>query len=439
MARAERILRAACAALLFAAPLGAQQTAPKAVTLSDALKLSEQVQPAVIAAFGQVRSTEARVRSAKGAFLPSLSASSNGSRSFSEGPSRIDPVTQEVISGNSTNQSVSFGLSTGVTLFDGFRRNNDLRTARANQDAADANLVDAKFQNALTTTNAFFDALSAQQTLRVREASVRRAEEQLKVSVAKLQTGSATRSDSLRSLVQLGNARLQALQAQTTLATSEANLGRLIGSSERVAAVDDSALYRAVGAIDTTGLRAAANSSSPRVRNLDASVNAARASYSSSKAGYWPSLQLSAGTSWNGSQSNDYTLRQNRNLGLGLSWQIFNGFTREQGIAQAAVALDNAEATAAEARRQVQASLTQRLAELAAAREQVSISSTSVQAATEDVRVITERYKLGVATIVDVLTSQESLTQAEIDAVTARFTYLRAKAQIEALIGRSLQ
>ena len=42
------------------------------------------------------------------------------------------------------------------------------------------------------------------------------------------------------------------------------------------------------------------------------------------------------------------------------------------------------------------------------------------------------------ATIVDVLTSQESLTQAEVDAVNARFDYLRAKAQIQALIGRQL-
>ena len=44
----------------------------------------------------------------------------------------------------------------------------------------------------------------------------------------------------------------------------------------------------------------------------------------------------------------------------------------------------------------------------------------------------------GAATIVDVLTSQEALSQAEVDAVTARFNYLRAKAQIEALVGRSL-
>jgi outer membrane protein TolC len=42
------------------------------------------------------------------------------------------------------------------------------------------------------------------------------------------------------------------------------------------------------------------------------------------------------------------------------------------------------------------------------------------------------------ATIVDVLTSQEALNQAEVDAVTARFDYVRARAAISALIGRTL-
>jgi outer membrane protein TolC len=36
------------------------------------------------------------------------------------------------------------------------------------------------------------------------------------------------------------------------------------------------------------------------------------------------------------------------------------------------------------------------------------------------------------------LTSQEALSQAEVDVVNARFDYLRAKAQLEALIGRNL-
>ena len=53
-------------------------------------------------------------------------------------------------------------------------------------------------------------------------------------------------------------------------------------------------------------------------------------------------------------------------------------------------------------------------------------------------RVQQERYRLGVATIVDVLTSQEALNQAEVDVVNARFDYLRAKAQLDALVGRAL-
>ena len=96
--------------------------------------------------------------------------------------------------------------------------------------------MDARFQQALATTNQFFDALSAAQLVGVREASVRRAEEQLKVSVAKLHAGSATRSDSLRSLVTLGSTQLDLIQAQTDLATAEAGLARLVGETGRVQA-----------------------------------------------------------------------------------------------------------------------------------------------------------------------------------------------------------
>ena len=49
-----------------------------------------------------------------------------------------------------------------------------------------------------------------------------------------------------------------------------------------------------------------------------------------------------------------------------------------------------------------------------------------------------ERYRLGMATIIDVLASQISLEQAEVDIVRSRLDYLVAKAQIEALIGREL-
>src|SRR5262245_14065561 len=120
-------------ALLAAAPLRAQ--APK-ITLAEAIDRATKVQPSVVQAFGTVRNAQARQRSATGAFIPNLSFSSGIGRSFSEGPSRVDPNTGQVINGNSTNQSVTNSISSNVDLFTGFRRGSDRKAANANRASA---------------------------------------------------------------------------------------------------------------------------------------------------------------------------------------------------------------------------------------------------------------------------------------------------------------
>jgi outer membrane protein TolC len=435
VSRAARILLTLL--LVPAAPraAGAQE---RAVTLADAIRLSELVQPLLVRARSDVETAAARRRNAWGAYLPSLTATSQASEFFSEGAARIDPVTGQLTSGNSSNRSVSTSLSASVDLFTGFRRGAEMNAVRAGQEAAEASLVDARFEQALTTTNQFFDALAARQLLGVRETSVRRAEEQLKVSVAKLRAGSATRSDSLRSLVTLGNARLELIDAQTDLASAEAGLGRLVGESGRVRAVDDSAFYRVLEAIDSAAVRAEAEAHSPRIQSATAGAAAARAGVRASRSAYWPTLSLSANTAWNASRDDDYDLLNQRQVSLGLRWNLFDRFDRELAVAEREATLDVALADAGEARRQVAAELTARLAELVAARARIEITGTSVVAATEDLRVQQERYRLGASTIVDVLTSQEALNQAEVNVVVARFDYLRARARLEALIGRTL-
>jgi outer membrane protein len=421
--------------LLAPLRLAAQE---RVVSLADAIRLAERTQPSVVQAQGEVQTAAAQRRSAWGTYLPAVTASSSASDFFSEGASRIDPLTGQVLSGNTTNRSLNTSLRASVDLFTGFRRGAELNAARAGQAQADAGLVDARFQQALATTNQFFDALSAAQLVGVREASVHRAEEQLKVSVAKLQAGSATRSDSLRSLVTLGGARLDLIQAQTDLATAEAGLARLIGETGRVRALDDSSLQRVIAAVDTQALRQEAESRSPRIQTAAAGVQVARANLKASRSQYWPSLTLGANTSWNASRTTDYTFFNQRQVSLLLSWDLFNGFDRELTVAQREASLDLAETSAADERRAVDAELTQRMAELDAARAKIDITATSVAAAREDLRVQQQRYRVGASTIVDVLTSQEALNQAEVDVVNARFDYLRAKAQLEALIGRTL-
>ena len=130
------------------------QAQQRAVTLADAIRLSERVQPLVVRAAGDLETAAAQRRSAWGAYLPSLTASSSASSFFSEGTSRIDPVTGQLLSGNSSNRSLSTSLSASVDLFTGFRRGAEGRAARASQTAAEASFVDARFQQALETTGA---------------------------------------------------------------------------------------------------------------------------------------------------------------------------------------------------------------------------------------------------------------------------------------------
>ncbi|HEY3935474.1 MAG TPA: TolC family protein [Gemmatimonadales bacterium] len=440
MVRTEVLVSAAIAALLFASPMIAQQPPVKSLTLDEAIRLSEQTQPAIVAAQGVISVDEATIRARKGAFLPSLSVASSGSRAFSQGPSRSDPTTGQIISGNRTSQSISMSASSSLTLFDGFRRNHDLATARANEVSADASLLSTRAENDLTVTTAFFAVLAAQELARVDSASVVSAQAQLQVADAKLQSGAAARSDSLSAVVTLANAQLALLQSQVQQVQAQANLGHLVGVTQQVGAVDDSSYYRNMMALDTAAIRAEALNASPAIRSFTANVSAARAGLASSRSSYWPTLSLSAGLGYSGNNADsNYTLRGSRNVNLSLSWPLFNGFTRELNIEQAAIQVDNANASLVDEQRLIAASVTQQYAALASAQAQMTVAQTSVTAATENLRVVMVRYQVGTAaTIVDVDQAQQQLTQAEVNLVQARFTYLQSKAQLDALVGRRL-
>jgi outer membrane protein len=403
------------------------------VTLGEAVRRALEAQPAVVGARGAASNAGWQKRAAYGAFLPSVTVSSNAFRLNQASIVNGFPTSAGTFQYNSS-------LTATVDVFAGFRRIARYRNADATQDAADAGLVNERYQTTLATQQAFYAALADEELVRVAEAQVKRAEQQLKISVDKLRAGSATRSDTLRSTVDLGNARLALLQAQADLASAQAALGRQIGVDQPVRAVPDTALPALP---DTTALRASALQMAPVVRRTAALARAVSASVWDTRSQYWPTLTATYITSSQGVQEpwtgfRDPAQRNQNQLRFGLTWTLLNGFQRELANSQSAVAADVARAEAADARRGVTAQLTQQLAALFTTYEQIRISRTNVAAATEDLRVVQERYRVGAATILDLLTSQASLTQAEVSLVQARYDYLGARAQLEALVGHAL-
>lgn len=420
-------------ACVVATPAMAQQPdsisgATLQVSLDEAVRRALLVQPAMVQAEGDRRNTAASMRSAFGAFLPSFNTNASAGRS---NQGRIDFTTGQPIPPQYT---YTVGLSANLDLFAGFRRLANLRAASANTDAADAGVTNQRFQVTLQTKQTFYNALAQEDLVQVAQAQLARAQQQLDISVQKLHAGSATRSDSLRSAVDLGNARLALLQAQANLATAQANLGRQIGVDVPVRAMSDSALPTMP---DTAALRAGVFQTAPLVVQAEAQSRAASAGVWSARSQYFPTLSVS----YNDNRQGTGPLFDNKETfswRFGLSWTLFNGGSREQQQVAASVQRDIARARAADTRRQINAQLTQEIAALGTAYLQIGIATENVAAATEDLRVNQERYRVGAGTILDMLTSQASLTQAQTSEVQARYNYNIALAQLEATVGHTL-
>ncbi|HYK82820.1 MAG TPA: TolC family protein [Gemmatimonadales bacterium] len=404
------------------------------VTLPEAVRRALEVQPAVVQARGTVTNAEWQKRAADGAFLPTVTLSSSAFRQ------NIGSIGNGF--GVSPGQyQYNTGLSASLDLFTGFRRLAQYRGANATEDAADAGLVNQRYQVTLATEQLFFTALANEELVRVAQSQVERTKAELQISVNKFLAGAATRSDTLTSTVDLGNALLSLLQAQANLATAQAALARQIGVDGAVRAVPDSQLPLLP---DTARLRAVALERAPLVVQAAAQERAAAASLWQSRSQYWPTLTASYTTSsqgatapWDGFQPG-LTQHNLNQLRFSLSWTLFNGFQREQATEQSAVTLDVARAQSADTRRQTSAQLTQYLAALFTAYAQIGISGADVAAAAEALRVQQERYRLGAATLLDLLTAEANLTQAQVSQVQARYNYLTGRAQVEALVGQPL-
>ena len=402
----------------------------RTVTLDEALVLAQRYSPTIIQALGDIRIAQAARRESVSDWLPTLRGSSGWSANSTN---RFDTQTQREVSGSST--SMNGSLTASYTLFDGFRRNAQSRSRGADVASVEATYTSQEFQVSLQTKQAFFNALAAEELVRVSETRISRSERQFQVSRDRLAAGSAIRSDTLRSFVDLANAQLQLINAQTSRATASANLARLIGYEGVVAAVSDSSIAL-IAEIDTAALRVEALQSGPDVQQAIAAARAANAQVGVSRAAYFPSVTASYTRSLAGAQFD--ALRGSWSGRISLSWNIFQGFNRETGIAQSSARLDVAESRIEDTRRQVNAQLTQQFAALQSARLRLAIAGASILAAEEDLRVQQQRYRLGASTIVEVMNSQVNLDQAEVDAVQARLDYQLAKAQVEAIIGHEI-
>ena len=410
------------------------------ISLEEAIRMAQQNSPQAVQAEGLERTSRAARTAAIGAILPSASLSAGRSYQLGGAQTRINQNGEQVTVSQSPTSST--GLNMNMTLFDGGQRLYDLRTSKYDIAAAQANRVAVRYNLALDVKQQYYAVLAALESEDAARVQMNAANEQFRTSVAKVRAGVATRSDSLRGVIQVGNAQLALIQAQSNRAVANAALTRIVGSQVPLTA-DPASVHENMAALPDSAQLATLAKHGPAVDQAQANLDAAEEARKASKATYLPSLSASYSRSGSGTDPRfglgSDPFSYNGRLSFSLSYPLFNNFQREAQVVRAKVAEINAQATLRDAELGAEQSLAQYIGTIRGASQRVAIQAASVAAAEEDVRVQQQRYNIGASTLLDLITSQATLAQAQQALIQARYDYRIARAQLEALIGQDLQ
>lgn len=419
----------AAASLLLGAGTTARGQAPgRVVTLNEAIELALSSDPAAVAAAGAETSSRAQLRQAWGSFLPSLTLNSSYGNSSNQ---RFDQATGRLVSESYTAQ-----ITAGYDLFTGGRRLLQQRAARADVTASAAEYRAQRFETILNTERTFYAAAAGDELVTAALQRSERARQQLVFAQSRLQVGTATRSDMLRAELEVGNAELAVIDAESRRRSARLELGRLMGVDEEVQPAPGALPDTAPDLPPVEEIAQLAERTAPSAVAARSTFEASRAASLSTMAAYLPTLRATGGYDW---QAIEFPPSdQSWSLRLVASIPIFNGLQRETAVTQARVNARVADARARDAAIGARIAAEDAARELGSAERRVEIAGRAVDLAREDLRVQEERYQLGNVTILDLQASQLALAEAEVAWVEARQALATSIGQLEAVLGRTI-
>ncbi|MBC7841347.1 MAG: TolC family protein [Gemmatimonadaceae bacterium] len=487
------LFRGLAAALLIPLAAGAQQATPVPASLSvdQAVELALANNPALRQSLNARRSAAAATRSARGQLLPNLSSSAGAS--WREGRQQVFNGVGFGANANTlgSSASVNASLNYGLDVF------LQPKSSKIAEQATEAEADAASQQLRTTVTQQYLIALQAQARSILQDTLLESNRLQVDLAKAKLAAGSATTLDVQRAEVALGQQRVQVVQARNTLAIEKLRLFENLGvTPPDVDLVLTSSFSVSPVSVPLADLVDMAKKGNPNVIARRAREDAAAVNQRIAKAAYFPQFSLSAGYGGftNSFTDNNFTVTQALSskqsgcyqrgavleivgqpfdpatcAGISLSPQetaaarsansafplgftrnpynvsaqftlpLFNGWQREQRVAEASVARDNAKQLVRQQELAAQQAVRTAYLNLDAARQTVAIQDDNGKLAREALLLAETRYRVGQATFLDVANARADFSRAENDRITAVYDFHRAFAALEQAVGRRLR
>ncbi len=443
--RAGGALAGAVLLLASSVPSGAGQV-PDTLSIEDAIRTALGRHPDIASARASLDAAAAEQRAGWGAFLPNASASLSLSRSefttvtfaSPQGPSqRLDEPLTDVSKGASQNLSFSWDLLRGGQRF------TDLRRTRAATRSANSQLSQRERDVAANVRVAYYETLKQGGLVAVARLQLEGRRRDLEVARRRYEIAAVNRTDVLGAEIEVGRAELLLVEAQDAEAAAQRELRFSIGLTADGPRFTLEDVWEPPDAtsLDEAGLAGLALATKPRIRALEADVAAASAGLWGARSRYLPTISLSYGLSRSeqGGADAPFFKFDPANTGQGFSvsasWNLFDGFSREQQTAQARSSLRAAESNLALERITVDRDVRNAVREIQTRARRLELQERNRDLARQRLDMIRERYRLGTVEYTELLQATEQLTGAERDVIDERYEYVKAWARLEAQVG----
>jgi outer membrane protein TolC len=351
---------------------------------------------------------------------------------FAPNPITISPIVLN---------NYSLRLTVQQPLFTGFRLLNSARAAERNAHAALQDYETDKANMTLAVKTAYWNLFKAVELERVVTENVAQVRSHRADVENFMNQGLAIRNDLLKVDVQVSNTELIHIDAKNAVMLATMNLNNLIGlpleTQTHLASQIDTNITDQPSAAKLADEALAAR---PELRALEARVSAADASLSAAHGSWYPQLYLTGNYYY--SRPNQRIMptkdefRDTWDIGLGLSFDVWNWKTTAFQTTQAAAARTQTQDALQQAKDAVVLDVTRSYLEVAKAREKVGVAATGVAQAEENYSVTSSKFKTGLATNSDLLDAEVALLQAKTNHVNALVDHALAKAQLQKAVGR---
>lgn len=416
-----------------------------------------------------------------GTMLPSLNASATHGYNWGQ---TIDQFTNQFAT--SRIQSNNIGISTGMTLFNGFQNLNRVRQSNVDVEVNQANLEKMQNDIALNVANAFLNVLFQEELLKIAVSNADNTAEQVKRIQDLVDAGAAARSSLLDIQAQYATDQASLVQSENNLMLAYLSLRQLllIPSSEaanfKISAPNLEEFSDIKLPSSPESAIAHAQSSFPEVKSAKATLERSQMGISIAKGAMSPRLGVSYsyGSGYSGAYRipvgepiigsatpigyvegtgdlvvtptfsyADYQvkgfgdqIRDNKNSSLffSLTMPLFNGFSTKTNIARAEITQRNAEYNLELTQQQLRQSIESAYADAIAADKSYRAAETSAEAAELSLDFAKIRFEEGASNAVDYTAARVRLDNAKANFIRSKYDYIFKVKVVEFYMGQPI-